>query len=139
MHHTKKIQLLTLVLCLACCLSLNAQTITGTFTGSLTDPTGAVIPNVKVTATNTGTNLATSATTNRYGVYNLLFLPVGSYELTAEATGFKKAQAGPFNLETNQIARVDMRLEIGDASQSVTIEASGVALQTESTQTGDTL
>src|SRR3954453_6922973 len=113
MHHTKKIKLLLLA-SLAFSLSLNAQTITGTFTGSLTDPTGAVIPNVKVTATNTATNSVSAATTNRYGVYNLLFLPVGSYEIVAEATGFKKAQAGPFTLETNQIARVDLRLEIGD-------------------------
>ncbi len=126
-------------LSLALCLCLNAQTITGTFTGTVTDVTGAVIPNVKVTATNTGTSLSNSATTNRYGVYNLLFLPVGAYELSAESAGFKKAQLGPFTLETNQIARVDIKLEIGDASQSVNVEATGVALQTESTQTGDTL
>lgn len=139
MQHTRKSFAFTLLLTLACCLSLSGQTITGTFTGTVSDATGAVIPNVKITATNTGTNLPASATTNRYGVYNLLFLPVGSYNIVAESAGFKKAQTGPFSLETNQIARVDLKLEIGDASQSVTVDATSVALQTESTQTGGTL
>ncbi len=117
----------------------SGQTITGTFTGTLTDASGAVVPNAKVTATNKATNIATSATTNDSGVYNILFLAVGEYTITTEASGFKKSQLGPFRLEVNQIARVDVKLEVGDTSQSVEVEAVAPILQTESTQTGDTL
>jgi len=90
-----------------------AQTVTGSITGTATDPTGAVVAGVKVTATNAGTNLAYNATTNEAGVYNLVFLPVGRYTVAAEAKGFKKAVIGPFALEVNQIARLDVKLEVG--------------------------
>ncbi len=116
-----------------------AQTITGSFTGTLTDQSGAVIPNVKVVATNSGTNVEYSSTTNNSGAYNLLFLPIGQYNLTAEASGFKKSQLGPFRLEVNQTARVDIKMEVGDATQSVSVDAAAPILQTESTQTGDSL
>jgi hypothetical protein len=118
---------------------VQAQTITGAVTGTIKDATGSVVPNVKVTATNADTNVIHATTTNRYGVYNILFLPIGSYSVSAESPGFKTSSLGPFTLEVNQTVRGDMVLEIGDASQSIRVEASGVALQTESTETGDTL
>ncbi len=120
-------------------LSASAQTITGAFTGTLTDQSGAVVPNAKVTATNVGTNVTYSAQSNDAGVYNLLFLPVGSYNLAAEVTGFKKATAGPFGLQVNQTARIDFKLEVGETTQSVEISAAAPVLQTESTQTGESL
>jgi hypothetical protein len=117
----------------------NAQTITGTFTGTLTDPSGSVLPKVKVTATNTGTNVGFTATSNDAGIYNLLFLPIGEYRLVAEMQGFKKAQLGPFKIEVNQIARVDIKLEIGDMTQSVEVTGVAPILQTEATDTGASL
>jgi hypothetical protein len=120
-------------------LSASAQTITGAFTGTLTDQSGAVVPNAKVTATNVGTNVTYTAQSNDAGVYNLLFLPVGSYNLAAEVTGFKKATAGPFGLQVNQTARIDFKLEVGETTQSVEISAAAPVLQTESTQTGESL
>ena len=114
-----------------------AQTITASITGTVTDPQGAVVPNVKVTGTNTGTNVAFHATTNEAGVYNLLFLPVGSYNVLAENQGFKKSQVGPFRLETNQIARIDVKLELGDTTQTVEVTDVGPLLQTETQATGD--
>ena len=119
--------------------SAPAQTITATITGTVTDPSGAVVPNVKVTATNTATSVTFEAQTNQSGVYNLLFLPVGSYELSAAASGFKKASLGPFQLEVNQTARVDVKMEVGDTNQVVEVNAVAPILQTESTQTGETL
>src|SRR5437868_6912254 len=93
---------------LMCLMSgtLHAQTITASITGTVADPSGAVVPNVKVTATSVETNVAHTATTNDAGVYNLLFLSVGQYTVTAQAQGFKKTVVGPFALEVNQIARV---------------------------------
>lgn len=118
---------------------LNAQTVTATITGTVGDPSGAVVPNVKVTATNVATNLSYSANTNDAGVYNLLFLPIGQYNVTTEAQGFKKTVLGPFTLEVNQIARVDVSLQVGDTTQSVEIKDFAPILQTESTATGDAL
>ena len=131
---------LAIALCLLIPICIiGAQTITGSFTGSITDSSGAVVPGAKVTATNQGTNVPYTASTNASGVYNLLFLPAGQYMVVAETQGFKKAQLGPFRLEVNQVARVDVQLEVGDTAESVEVSAVAPILQTESTQTGDTL
>lgn len=129
---------LTILLCAALSVA-SAQTITGSITGTVSDPSGAVIPDVKVTATNTGTNVPFETTSNAEGLYRFPFLPVGNYTVTVEGKGFKKSQIGPFKIETNQIARVDARLELGDATQTVQVSDVAPILQTESTQTGDTL
>lgn len=132
-----KLKLLALALCLFS--SLSAQTITASVTGTVADPSGAVVPNVKVTATNRGTNVAFSANTNDSGVYNLLFLPTGEYNVAAEGSGFKKTVVGPFRLEVNQVARVDIKLELGEATQTVEVSDVAPILQTETTKTGDTI
>src|SRR3954464_5482773 len=118
---------------------LPAQTITGSITGTVSDPSGAVITNVKIVATNVGTNITNNSTTNESGVYNIPFLPVGQYTVSAEQKGFKKTVLGPFALEVNQIARLDLKLEVGEVTQSVEITAIAPILQTESTQTGASL
>ncbi len=130
---------LVLFFCLASLVLIpsgNAQTITGAITGTVTDSTGAVIPNVKVTATNTATNIANASQSNEAGIYNFPFLALGNYTITAEAGGFKKSVFGPFRLEVNQTARVDLALEVGLVTESVEITDVAPALQTESTQTG---
>jgi hypothetical protein len=116
-----------------------AQTTTGAITGTVTDQTGAFIPNVTVTATNTATNIASTTRTNEAGVYNFPFLAIGSYTITAEVQGFKKVVLGPFRLEVNQIARLDPKLEVGAITESVEIRDIAPVLQTESTQTGAVL
>jgi hypothetical protein len=113
-----------------------SQTITGSVTGTVADPSGAVIPNAKITATNLETNLTYNTVSNSAGVYNLLFLPIGQYNLTVEATGFKRVVQGPFKLETDQVARIDPKMEVGEVTQSVDVGAVAPILQTEATQTG---
>lgn len=103
---------ITVLVCLFAPLGV-AQTITGTITGTVTDSSGGIVPNVRVIAANTGTNLTYPTQTNEAGVYNLLFLPVGNYTVTVESAGFKKSVLGPFKLETAQVARVDVKLEVG--------------------------
>ncbi len=112
------------------------QTITGSISGTVADPSGAVVPNARITATNLGTNLAFDATSNSAGSYNLLFLPIGQYKLTVEAAGFKRVVLGPFTLEVGQVARIDPKMEIGEITQSVAVGAIAPILQTEATQTG---
>ncbi|MCS7026807.1 MAG: TonB-dependent receptor [Bryobacteraceae bacterium] len=117
----------------------SAQTITASITGLVTDPSGAVIPKARVVATNIGTNVNFETVTNDGGVYTFPFLPLGSYSVSVEISGFKKSVLGPFKLEVNQIARVDVKLELGDTTQTVEIKDVAPILQTESTQTGDSL
>ena len=128
---------LLLVLCFA--LSLAGQTITASITGTVTDPSGAVIPATKVTATNAGTNVSFVTNTNGEGLYNFPFLPVGNYNVAVEGAGFKKTVLGPFKLEVNQIARIDTRLEVGTPTETVEIRDIAPTLQTESTSTGESL
>jgi hypothetical protein len=140
MRRNKTTQFLTIAtILLGLCSGLAAQTITGSITGTVTDPTGAVVPGAKVVATNTGTNLTYPGTTNEAGIYNILFLPPGPYKVTVEMQGFKTATLPELRILGNQVSRVDVALEIGEAVQ--TVEVTGVApvLQSESTQTGDTL
>ena len=124
---------------LALASNLSAQTITGTITGTVTDPTGAVVPKVKVTATNTGTNITNTIETNESGVFSIPFLSVGEYTVAAEVSGFKKSVVGPFKLEVNQVIRIDVALQVGTISDSVEVKDVAAALQTETTQTGETL
>lgn len=116
-----------------------AQTITGAITGTVTDDTGAVIPNAKITATNTQTNVSNNTQSNQSGVYNFPFLPLGEYTVTAELQGFKRTSLGPFRLEVNQVARVDVKMEVGQVTETVEITAVAPVLQTEATLTGGTL
>jgi hypothetical protein len=97
------------------------QTITGSITGVVTDPTGAVVAGASVTAANTSTGVVTTATTNNDGVYYLRFLQIGQYTLTIEGVGFKELTTEPFTLEVDQVAKVDGKLQTGTASESVTV------------------
>ncbi|WP_263383226.1 TonB-dependent receptor [Granulicella arctica] len=106
---------------LSCGLA-HAQTITGSVTGVVTDPTGAIIPGAKVTATNTGTNVTNIATTNSAGVYDIRFLQIGQYKITIESPGFKGLSTQPFTLEVNQVAKIDGSLTTGEASETVTVK-----------------
>ena len=88
---------------------------TGSVTGTVTDPTGAVVPNAQVTAHNTGTGVDTQATTNAAGVYSIRFLPIGQYEVTVAGTGFATAKLPAFALEVDQTVKFDAHLQTGGA------------------------
>lgn len=137
MHRKRLFCLISLVI--LACFTAGAQTITGSITGTVTDSSGAIAPKVKVTATNIATSVSTTGETNSSGVYNLLFLPIGNYTVTAELQGFKKTVLGPFALEGNQTARVDITMQVGQVTESVEVTDVAPIMQTETTQTGDTI
>jgi hypothetical protein len=114
---------LMLLFAVCCCASAFGQTITGAVNGTVTDPSGAVVPNAKVTATNVDTNVATSGTTNKDGIYNIRFLQIGSYKVTIAAPGFSTATYGPFVLETAQDAKIDSKLTLEGTQQNVSIQS----------------
>ena len=98
-----------------------AQTYTATLTGNIIDAQGAAVPNAKVTATNQATKLDFTAESSDSGVYTIPFLPAGKYVVTVEGSGFKKLVSNEITLEVNQVARVNLQLQVGAVSEVVNI------------------
>ncbi|HEV2379096.1 MAG TPA: TonB-dependent receptor [Terriglobia bacterium] len=111
----------------------SGQAVTGSITGYVTDPSGAAIPNAKVTATQVGPNVATSRTSDAAGLYLITNLLPGTYTISVEAQGFKTFTQRDVQLEVGATARTDAKLELGQVSQQVTVEAQVAALETEKT------
>ena len=107
-----------------------AQTGTGLITGVVTDPTGAVIPQVKVTIKNQGTGMTWSATTSSTGKYTVTALPVGMYTVTAEREGFRSSIQSDVRLSVGESANVDFKLAVGSVTQTVTVKANTVSIDT---------
>ncbi|WP_213807483.1 TonB-dependent receptor [Granulicella sp. dw_53] len=99
-----------------------AQTVTGSITGQVTDSTGAVLPEAHVTAENVDTGVKTEATTNNAGVYSIRFLPIGHYRVRVEAAGFSTQTVAPFTLEINQTVKLNEKLAAGASS---TVDVNG--------------
>src|SRR4029450_10064517 len=113
-----------------------AQTYTATVTGTVVDAGGAAVPKVKVVAVNQATKLENTVETSDQGVYRIPFLPVGTYVVTAELAGVKKGVSTDIQLEVNQTARVDLKLEIGAVTDEVTVSGTSPVLQTENPTVG---
>ena len=109
----------------------HAQNVTGTISGVVRDPTGAVVPNAVLRATNTGTSASFQAVSNSEGQYAIRTIPIGEYELEAEAAGFKKWETAGIRLQVDEIARVDIVLSVGAATESVTVTGDVVNVDTE--------
>src|SRR5882757_7810713 len=93
---------------LALTISAFAQVQNGQITGTVTDPTGAAVPNAKVTVTNTATNLNISVATNASGNYTARELPIGTYKIVAEAAGFKTVSNVGVTVNAGTISPVDV-------------------------------
>jgi hypothetical protein len=107
------------------------QAVTGTLVGAITDQTGAVIPNVPISITNQGTGSVTNATSNESGNYNFALLPPATYTITVTAPGFQKSITSGVNVPVNTTTRVDLTLQPGSASQSITVSDQAPLLQTD--------
>src|SRR5712672_550344 len=107
------ISLLLFMLALMACAPSFAQTITGSITGIVTDPTGAVVAGAQVTATNVLTGVTTQTTTNPSGIYSLRFLQIGQYKVTVESTSFSTQTTSVFTLEVSQEAKINIILQVG--------------------------
>src|SRR5579884_306871 len=105
---------------------------TGTITGRVTDPSGAVVPGVQITAVHLATNTARTTTTNDQGNYVLPDLQVGKYLVKADHPGFKSFTQQNVSLDADAIATVNIGLEIGTSQETVTVSSAPPAIQTES-------
>jgi hypothetical protein len=116
-----------------------AQAVTGTILGRVTDSSGAVIPGATVTLTNTGTTQSRAVVTDAAGEYSAPSLPTGKYTVTAEIQGFKTVTMSNVDLGVDQHVRIDIKLEVGALTESVTIEARSPLVQTSSSELGTTV
>src|SRR5436309_2833 len=103
-----------------------------TIVGTVTDPSGSIIANVKITATHVETNLTHTFTTNDAGQYVAVDLPVGHYNIKAEATGFKVAEQKGLVLNVGDRTRVDFQMALGASQETITVEANAVRVQADS-------
>lgn len=109
-----------------------AQSLTsGDVAGTITDPTGAEIPHASVTLTNVNTNATSKTTTSADGTYRFVFLPPGTYKLTASATGFQTAQRNGIAVSAGQPTAANIQLQVASASQAITVTEAPPVLQTE--------
>jgi hypothetical protein len=125
---------LRIVLLFSSSCAILAQT-GGEITGEVTDPSGAIMPAVTVTATNTGTNVARSTVTNSAGLYSLPDLTPGKYQVKAVSKGFETTAVN-LELQVQQTARIDFHLKVGDAAQTVEVNAGVELLSTENATVG---
>ena len=114
-----------------------AQIGTSTITGRVTDPTGAVVPNVKVLVVNTDTNFMFNATTNEEGLFRVQSLQPGPYRVTFQAGGFKRFVRPNIDLRTGDVLALDTTLEVGAVSDSIEVQAAAPLLETETSAAGE--
>ena len=115
---------------------VKGQAVNATLLGTVTDSSGAAVGNVKVTITETNTGISHTSQTNESGNYVFPDLPPGTYTVTAEQAGFKRASRAGVRLIVDTTERVDLVLQPGDVSQTVTVEGETPILQTERADTG---
>jgi len=110
------------------------QEVTASITGTVTDPGGAALPGATVTATSLERGQTYTALTNDSGLYRIAQLPVGTYTVKVEKSGFSLASYPSFVLTLNQVARVDVAMKVGQASETVEVTGAAPLLATETTQ-----
>lgn len=118
---------------------LCAQSDRGSITGTVTDASGGVIPGAQVTATNLATDVQTSATTNDVGLYSILNLPVGRYSVKFTRQGFKTLERSGITVAISQVVNLDVALDVGAVSESVTVTGEASILQTRQTELSTTM
>jgi len=116
--------------------SFSQTSSTGALSGTVTDPSGAVIVGASVTAENIGTGAERSTTTDSSGSYKLSLLPPGNYSVKFSAQGFKTADVSPVTVSVTETAVVNHGLELGAQTERVTVEATAVTVQTENAANG---
>jgi hypothetical protein len=112
-------------------LSFTVKAQDAAIVGTVTDPSGASVANVKITVTNSETSLTHTVTTNDSGQYAFPELKIGHYDAKAEASGFKTAEQKGIVLQVGDRSRIDFQMQLGGAQETVTVEANAVRVQTD--------
>ena len=123
---------------LSASLSL-AQVSTAELSGTVADPTGAVISHAKVVATNADTGVSREVSSDASGGYVMTLLPPGNYNLSVEAPGFRRLLHSGVTLDVNQRARVDFALQVGQVNETVEVAATAPLLESQSSSLGSVI
>jgi hypothetical protein len=107
---------------------------TASIVGTVTDQSGAAVPNAKILITNMDTGIIHSTTTNATGSYAARELAIGKYNVRVELAGFKAHELTGITLNVNDTVRADAGLQVGEAKESVTVEANAVQVQADSNE-----
>ena len=124
------IAFLTVLFCLVSGAAV-AQVLYGSLTGNVTDPSGAVVPNVHIEALNVGTGVGNSTQTDDHGIYRFTNLLPGIYRVTISATGFATVVQQDLRVELNTVKRADAQLVVAKAQETVNVTAEQQELQTD--------
>jgi hypothetical protein len=127
---------LVLSLCLICSTLMSAQSTGGRILGRVADSSGAVLANVKVTATNDATGIARETKTNASGDYVFPEVPVGTYTLTFDLSGFKTNVRKSVTLDLNQVITLNMSMQVGASKEVVEVTSEAPLVDTTTTQLG---
>jgi hypothetical protein len=115
------------------------QIVSGSITGSVTDPSGGAVAGAKVTAANTATGVETPTTTNPSGYFNIPNLIAGIYRIDISATGFKAVSRPDIQLQIGSVVNLDFHLEVGNVQEKVVVTGEAPLLETAQVQLGNTL
>jgi hypothetical protein len=110
--------------------------ITGTISGVITDPSGAVVPGVTVVATNEETGVQTTVVSDASGFYSFAALAVGNYDVIVTEQGFREFRENTVKIDVNSAIRIDVKLEVGSVTNSITVKSDTLQVETESSQMG---
>lgn len=136
----KQGSLLGALLALMICASLAfSQAVSGSMVGTVTDASGASVPNAKVTITQAATGTSRTTNTNESGNYSFSDVPPGTYKVTIEAPGFKREERSGVDVLVNQTPRIDMQMQPGTVSETVEVSAAAPILQTDRADTSSTI
>ncbi|HET8549271.1 MAG TPA: TonB-dependent receptor, partial [Bryobacteraceae bacterium] len=109
----------------------NAQVLYGSIVGTVEDPSGAVVPNATVTIVSTETGATREVQADSSGRYSIPNVLPGRYDMTVKATGFRSVQRSGLDVSINQVTREDIKLEVGQITETISVQASAVQLQTD--------
>jgi hypothetical protein len=135
----RSVALLTLLLTSATVVLIGQTSGTGALTGTVTDPSNAVIANATVTVTSNDKNQTRTTNTGTDGSYRFTLLPPGNYRVTFSATGFKLSEVPSVAVNVTETPVLDRKLEVGTQTQQVVVEAQTEALQTSTSSLGTTI
>jgi hypothetical protein len=132
--------LLLLLFALFCGLTgANAQTFRGALSGNVTDASGAIVANAKVTLTNTGTAIELNTVTTSNGDFSFQDLPAGTYSVSVSAAGFQPVNVNRVEVTAGNVYTLPVKLTVGQVSSAIEVSAAAVSVDAESSTQSDTL
>ena len=136
---TKSRFMLFSLVVLLCVSMAMAQIQNGQFAGTVTDPSGAAVPNAKITISNAATGLSVTATSNATGSYQVPELPAGTYKITIEAAGFKTYSDVGVTLNAGSTAHIDAKMTLGQTREIVEVTGESSQVNTEEAKLATTI